>query len=81
MSERSFTRIFRQETGTAPADFVEITRVDAAKRLLEGTSLPVKHIATACGFSNPTSLRRAFRRRVGTGPSDYRLRFGFHRRL
>jgi transcriptional regulator GlxA family with amidase domain len=37
MSERSFARVFRGQTGMTPADFVEATRVDAARRLLEET--------------------------------------------
>jgi transcriptional regulator GlxA family with amidase domain len=34
-SVRNFTRVFQQEAGMTPADFVEIARVDAARRLLE----------------------------------------------
>src|SRR5207237_1330492 len=42
MSERTFARIFRSETGTTPAEFVEKARIDAARRLAEESELPAK---------------------------------------
>lgn len=75
MSERNFTRVFRQETGTTPAAFVEATRVDIARRLLEETGLPLQRIAASCGLSGLHALRRAFLRRLGVSPTAYRLRF------
>jgi len=75
MSLRNFTRVFQKEAGMTPADFVEMARVDAARRLLEDTDKPLQRVASSCGFANPDTMRRAFLRRIGTGPSDYRQRF------
>lgn len=75
MSVRNFTRVFQQETGITPADFVEMARVDSARRLLEDTDKPLQRVASSCGFANPDTMRRAFVRRIGTGPSEYRERF------
>jgi transcriptional regulator GlxA family with amidase domain len=75
MSVRNFTRVFQGETGTTPADFVEMARVDAARRLLEESETALQRVAPRCGFSSPDTMRRAFLRRIGTGPSDYRERF------
>jgi transcriptional regulator GlxA family with amidase domain len=75
MSVRNFTRVFQGETGSTPADFVEIARVDAARRLLEESETPLQRVASCCGFTSPDTMRRAFLRRIGTGPSDYRERF------
>src|SRR5712672_3074296 len=75
MSVRNFTRVFQDETGSTPADFVEMARVDAARRLLEESETPLQRVASRCGFSSPDTMRRAFLRRIGTGPSDYRERF------
>jgi transcriptional regulator GlxA family with amidase domain len=72
---RNFTRVFQGETGTTPADFVEMARVDAARRLLEESETALQRVAPRCGFSSPDTMRRAFLRRIGTGPSDYRERF------
>lgn len=75
MSERNFSRVFREEAGMTPADFVEATRVDAARRLLEETNLPVQRIAAASGFGGVDAQRRAFLRRLGVRPAEYRARF------
>src|SRR6202044_1011357 len=40
MSVRNFTRVFQTETGNPPAEFVEMARVDAARRLLEDSDTP-----------------------------------------
>ena len=58
-----------------PADFVEMARVDAARRLLEESETPLQRVASRCGFGSPDTMRRAFLRRIGAGPSDYRDRF------
>ncbi|CAN7503341.1 GlxA family transcriptional regulator [Pseudoduganella sp. LjRoot289] len=75
MSTRNFSRMFKQDTGMTPADFVENARIDAARRLLEETSDPLKRVAAWSGFGNPNGLRRAFQRRLGVTPGDYRTRF------
>jgi transcriptional regulator GlxA family with amidase domain len=75
MSVRNFTRVFQGETGTTPANFVEMARVDAARRLLEESDTPLQRVASRCGFASPDTMRRSFMRRIGTGPSNYRERF------
>ena len=75
MSVRNFTRVFQSETGLTPSNFVEMARVDAARRLLEDTDTPLQRVASRCGFASPDTMRRAFLRQIGTGPSDYRERF------
>ncbi|GGK90834.1 GlxA family transcriptional regulator [Nocardia jinanensis] len=74
LSPRHLQRRFTAELGTAPAAYVEQVRVEAAQRdLLDGDS--VEQIARRCGFGTAESLRRAFHRRLGVAPSDYRDRF------
>lgn len=75
MSPRNFARAFRRETGLTPGAYVEQLRVEAARQRLERSSDPVERIAKACGFGTPETMRRAFARRVGTPPADYRARF------
>ncbi len=75
MSPRHFARVFRDEAGCTPAVFVEQVRVEVVRRLLETTSEPVDAIALSAGFGTPETLRRAFARRVGTNPTEYRDRF------
>lgn len=75
MSPRNFARLFLAQTGTTPAAFVEHVRVDAMRRALEDSDMPLKAIAAQCGFSGPDIARRAFLRRVKTTPAEYREHF------
>jgi transcriptional regulator GlxA family with amidase domain len=75
MSTRNFARLFKQEAGTTPAEYVEGARIDAARRMLEDSSTPLKRVAAWCGFNDANSLRRTFMRRLGVSPADYRRRF------
>lgn len=76
MSARHFSRVFRAEVGVSPASYVEGVRVEAARRLLEDSRDGLEDIAAASGFGTPDALRRAFSRRVGLSPREYRARFG-----
>jgi transcriptional regulator GlxA family with amidase domain len=75
MSERTFARAFRAETGTTPAAHAESLRVEAARRLLESTDLTVGAIARRLGFAHGETLHRVFLKRVGTTPDRYRQHF------
>ncbi|MEJ0069432.1 MAG: GlxA family transcriptional regulator [Pseudomonadota bacterium] len=75
MSPRTFARAYTAKLGTTPAKTVERLRVEAARRALEDGGAPVKLIAHRCGFGDEERMRRAFVRRLGVSPSDYRARF------
>jgi transcriptional regulator GlxA family with amidase domain len=75
MSPRNFARAFRRETGFTPAIYVEHLRVEAARQRLERGSDPIERVAELSGFGTPETMRRAFARRVGVPPADYRARF------
>jgi transcriptional regulator GlxA family with amidase domain len=49
------------------------TRVTAAMKLLEETSLSASEIANQCGFVDGSSFAEQFRQRVGRSPTAYRL--------
>lgn len=75
MSPRHFARVFTREVGMTPARFVEEMRVEAARRRLEEADDSVDAVAAASGFGTAETLRRAFLRVLGVGPSAYRSRF------
>jgi len=75
MSERNFARAFRRELGLTPAAYVEVARVEAARIALESTGTPVDAVALQAGFGTVETMRRAFHRRLGVGPGEYRARF------
>lgn len=79
MSPRNFARVFTREVGVTPGQFVERSRVEAARRRLEESGEGVDSIASACGFGTRESMRRAFIRMLHVPPSAYRSRF--HQKL
>lgn len=72
MGVRHFSRVFLQETGTTPGDFVEAARVEAARKLITESDMLLKNVAEHCGFANSDVMSQAFLRRVGTKPRFYR---------
>jgi transcriptional regulator GlxA family with amidase domain len=76
MTERTFSRVFLKEAGVTPAAFVEIARVNRAKAFLETSDWPLARVAERAGFGSLDGLHRAFQKRFGATPGDYRQRFG-----
>jgi transcriptional regulator GlxA family with amidase domain len=77
MSIRSFSRRYMESTGLTPAHAVERLRVEAARRMLSDSKIPIKRIAQRCGFGSDETMRRSFLRLLQTSPQDYRARFSF----
>jgi transcriptional regulator GlxA family with amidase domain len=75
MSERNFARLFKQEVGMTPAQYVEAVRLEAARRLAEDAKIPMKKVASQSGFGDTITLRRAFMRKFSISPADYRKSF------
>ncbi|MGF6755344.1 GlxA family transcriptional regulator [Paraburkholderia sp. GAS42] len=75
MSPRTFARRYVDEVGRTPAKTVSSMRLEAAARSLAASRSPLKRIALDCGFGSEQNLRRAFLRRFGVLPLDYRERF------
>lgn len=75
MSPRNFARVFAKQVGETPARYVERLRVEAVRRLLEGSDRRLEAIANATGFGNADVMRQAFLRHVQTTPERYRAAF------
>jgi transcriptional regulator GlxA family with amidase domain len=75
MSRRTFTRRFREATGTTVVQWLLNQRVARAQRLLERGEQPIEAIAEQAGFGSAVSLRRHFAAALGTSPSAYRRQF------
>jgi len=75
MSRRTFTRRFRQATGSTVVDWLRHQRLTMAQRLLETTDQSVELIASRSGFGSATLLRLLFRESFRISPSDYRREF------
>ena len=76
MSPRSFARLFDGRADKlTPAKLVEAARIEAAAHALSDTLSPIKQIADTCGFGDEERMRRAFLRKLGVAPREYRARF------
>ncbi len=74
LSPYHFHRLFTRVSGETPAAFVQRLRLEkAAFRLLLHDD-PIISIALDCGYNNHETLSRAFRRKFGCSPRDYRHR-------
>lgn len=63
---------FKREYGESFNDFLNKTRVEAAKRLMNETDMRVYEIAFAVGFNDQHYFSKTFRRITGISPSEYR---------
>jgi transcriptional regulator GlxA family with amidase domain len=72
---RHFSRRFKVEFGTTPADFVERLRLDESRRRLSNGDNSVENVGISVGFRSAGAFRRAFERRLGVNPTEYRRRF------
>jgi transcriptional regulator GlxA family with amidase domain len=75
MSRRTFTRRFRDRTGTSPQQWLLQQRADRARLLLETTDETVDRIAAEAGFGTAINLRHHFHRILGTSPAAHRAQF------
>lgn len=75
LSPRHLTRKFRTTFGITPADFVEELRLDEARWLLVNAEDRIEKVAVEVGYANDDTFRRAFERRFGVAPAEYRKRF------
>ncbi len=75
MSESHFYKVFKQEMGISPTDFINQERINKAIKLLEDPSCNLTDVFLSCGFTNRSYFNRMFKRMKGMSPSQFRCRF------
>ncbi|MFD2093941.1 GlxA family transcriptional regulator [Blastococcus deserti] len=75
MSVRTFTRRFREETGSSANRWLVQQRVALARRLLESTDVPVEQVAVQAGFGTTASMRQHLHATIGIAPLAYRRNY------
>ncbi|MER8760475.1 GlxA family transcriptional regulator [Mesorhizobium sp. M0976] len=73
LSRRQLERLFTAHAGFAPAKYYMRIRIDHARRLIEGTRLPLVDIAIASGFVSASHFSKCFRITHGVSPQELRL--------
>jgi AraC family transcriptional regulator len=72
LSRFHFARAFKAAVGTAPHQYVSAHRLERAKDLLIRGDQSILDIAIALNFSSQANFTRAFRKRTGMTPGQYR---------
>ena len=73
LSRTYFSCVFKEVTGMRLQDYLNQTRFNKAKGLLKNINLKVKEISYEVGFSDPNYFCRAFKKKIGLNPTNWRL--------
>lgn len=71
LNKNSFIRLFRQQTGLTPIDYVIHRRIMRAQILFVSGNRSVKEVAHQVGYDNISYFGRTFKRITGIGPLDF----------
>ena len=74
-SRRNLVRRFKQVTGITPIEYLQKTRIEAAKQLLEHSRQSILDIMLESGYNDLKSFRSLFKKNVGMTPTAYRDKF------
>ena len=72
LTTSKFKRKFKAYFGTSPHKWITLQRLGHAKTLLLDSTLSVKEIGFACGFTSPSHFIRIFKAHFGTTPAALR---------
>jgi AraC-like DNA-binding protein len=72
LSYSHFRRLFHQLTGEAPHEYLLRQRIFAAAEALRARAVPLHELAPALGFADPIHFLKAFKKRMGLTPGEYR---------
>ena len=72
LSPAHLQRVFKAAIGETPKAYVARLRVERAAFCLLAHESQIAEISANCGFQNPETFIRAFRRRFGVSPREYR---------
>jgi AraC-like DNA-binding protein len=76
VSSGHFRRLFKNQSGRSPKDFILHCKVTRAVELLTITELRIKEIALQSGFVDQETFSKTFKSRTGLSPKAYRARKG-----
>lgn len=81
MSKRNFLRRFKQATGDTPFVYMQRTKIEAAKTLMEDSHSQLIEIAMQTGYDDFSSFRKTFKKHTGLSPQEYRKRYTYRQAI
>ena len=72
ISPAYLSKIFKEETGSSPIQYLIQVRLEKAKSLLGSSSLPIKDVAKAVGYEDAYYFSNLFKKHYDLSPSAYR---------
>jgi transcriptional regulator GlxA family with amidase domain len=70
MSPRNFTRLFKQQTGMTPGEYLRQMRVEAARRRIQELPGNQEAVAASVGFGSSKTLQRSLKPAIRAAPRD-----------
>jgi AraC-like DNA-binding protein len=74
-SQSHLRMLYRKTMEMSIGNYRQELRIKKAQELLSYSEMNISQIGDACGFDSVYSFSRAFRKRTGMAPSDYRNKF------
>ncbi len=72
LSGSRLRHLFKQETGTTPAQYLKTIRLRIAATLLRTTFMSIKEIAMSVGLNTASYFVREFRKSYSMTPTEFR---------
>tara|TARA_R110002020_G_scaffold99215_2_gene235639 strand:- start:362 stop:1267 length:906 start_codon:yes stop_codon:yes gene_type:complete len=72
LSESHFYKVFKNELGISPVDFINTERIKLASSLLQDPKRKVKDVYMECGFESRSYFNRVFKRLKKLAPGEFR---------
>jgi AraC family transcriptional regulator of arabinose operon len=73
LSVSRLQHLFKHQTGRTLKQYRKGLVLRKAAQLLSGTFLPIKRIASECGYRSPVNFTQDFRHRFGKSPRQCRI--------
>ena len=67
-----FSKLFRESMGCPPQEFLIRLRLSKAAEQMQATKASIGDISAACGYPNQLHFSRAFKKRYGVSPREWR---------
>ena len=67
-----FSKLFKDETGEGFIEYLTNIRIEKAKGLIADTDYSMKEICQMVGYTDPNYFSRAFKKKVGVTPTEYK---------